>query len=92
MHAAIVFATLRTIVVASTQDLPAPNPPEFTHSDQIAGYAFQGGRGRVDRFLPLPAFGLLSDASGRSARSARVAPTRRVAGHNTVALTEILAA
>jgi hypothetical protein len=91
MHAAIMFATLRTIVVASTQDLPAPNPPEFTHSDQIAGYAFQGGRG-LDRFLPLPAFGLLSDASGRSARSARVAPTRRVAGHNTVALTEILAA
>jgi len=84
MHAAIMFATLRTIVVASTQDLPAPNPPEFTHSDQIAG--------RVDRFLSLPAFGLLSDASGRSARSARVAPTRRVAGHNTVALTEILAA
>jgi hypothetical protein len=37
MHAAIMFATLRTIVVASTQDLPAPNPPEFTHSDQIAG-------------------------------------------------------
>ena len=39
MHAAIMFATLRTIVVASTQDLPAPNPPEFTHSDQITGYA-----------------------------------------------------
>jgi hypothetical protein len=53
MHAAIMFATLRTIMVASTQDLPAPNPPEFTHSDQIAGYASAvAGVTRAEKLCP----------------------------------------
>ena len=39
MHAAIIFAPLLVITIAPTQDAPAPAPPEFTHSDQVAGYA-----------------------------------------------------
>jgi hypothetical protein len=39
MHAAIIFTPLWVITVASGQDSPAPTPPEFTHSDQIEGYA-----------------------------------------------------
>ena len=39
MHAAIIFARIWATTIASTQAVPAPSPPEFTHSDQIAGYA-----------------------------------------------------
>ena len=38
MYAAIIFAPL-LVTIAMTQDAPAPAPPEFTHSDQITGYA-----------------------------------------------------
>jgi hypothetical protein len=39
MYAAIIFAPLLVTTIATTQDAPAPAPPEFTHSDQITGYA-----------------------------------------------------
>jgi hypothetical protein len=39
MHVAIIFARIWATTIASTQAVPAPSPPEFTHSDQIAGYA-----------------------------------------------------
>ena len=35
MHAAIIFAPLVVITIASPQDAHAQAPPEFTHSDQI---------------------------------------------------------
>jgi hypothetical protein len=38
MYAAIMFAPL-LVMIAMTQDAPASAPPEFTHSDQITGYA-----------------------------------------------------
>ena len=44
MHAAFIFARILATTIASTQAVPAPpppapSPPEFTHSDQIGGYA-----------------------------------------------------
>ena len=39
MHAAITFVPLLVIAIASVQDAPGPAPANFTHSDQIAGYA-----------------------------------------------------
>ena len=39
MHPAIIFARIWATTIASTQAVPAPAPPEFTHSDQIADYA-----------------------------------------------------
>jgi hypothetical protein len=39
MHPAIIFARIWATTIASTQAVPTPTPPEFTHSDQIAGYA-----------------------------------------------------
>jgi hypothetical protein len=39
MHGEILFVPLMAITIAATQDGPAPSRSEFTHSDQIAGYA-----------------------------------------------------
>ena len=53
MHAAIIFAPIWAITIASTQDSPASNPQEFTHSDQIAGYARAVvGVARAEKFCP----------------------------------------